>query len=197
MSAAIAAAGAVQAKREQLAYTASLVIVFALPSIFLLPAAAGLLGLDQAVAGARVGGNIDTTAAVSAAGAIVGEQALQIATIVKTTQNALLGVVAVALTAYFAFAVERRADATRPGVRALWERFGEVRARLPGRVDHRHAVRHRRRVGHRQAGHRHGQRPAHAVVDPGLRLDRSGVPGGAAAARPGGVRSACSPGRPR
>ena len=37
VSAAIAAAGAVQAKREQLAYAASLVIVFALPSIFLLP----------------------------------------------------------------------------------------------------------------------------------------------------------------
>ena len=86
--------------------------------------AAGLLGLHQAVAGAWVGGNIDTTAAVTAAGAIAGEQALQIATIVKTTQNALLGVVAVALTAYFAFKVERT-PAARPGrgPRELWERF--------------------------------------------------------------------------
>jgi uncharacterized integral membrane protein (TIGR00698 family) len=123
VSAAIAAAGAVQAKREQLAYTASLVIVFALPSIFLLPAAVDLLGLTAPVGGAWIGGNIDTTAAVSAAGAIVGEEALQIATIVKTTQNALLGVVAVALTAYFAFRVERGTDAARPGLRALWERF--------------------------------------------------------------------------
>src|SRR5690606_3124136 len=48
VSAAIAAAGAVQAKREQLAYTASLVIVFALPSIFLLPLLASGLGLEQA-----------------------------------------------------------------------------------------------------------------------------------------------------
>ena len=47
VSAAIAAAGAVQAKKEQLAYTASMVIIFALPSIFLLPAAAGLLGLTR------------------------------------------------------------------------------------------------------------------------------------------------------
>ena len=47
ISAAIAAAGAVQAKREQLAYTASLVVVFALPSIFLLPAAANALGLSR------------------------------------------------------------------------------------------------------------------------------------------------------
>jgi uncharacterized membrane protein YadS len=123
VSAAIAAAGAVQAKKEQLAYTASLVIIFALPSIFLLPLAVDALGLSPAVAGAWIGGNIDTTAAVSAAGAIVGEEALQIATIVKTTQNALLGVVAVALTAYFALKVERGGGAGRPGVRDLWERF--------------------------------------------------------------------------
>ncbi|QNG55249.1 putative sulfate exporter family transporter [Pseudonocardia petroleophila] len=123
VSAAIAAAGAVQAKKEQLAYTASMVIIFALPSIFLLPAAVGWLGLETPVAGAWIGGNIDTTAAVSAAGAIVGEEALQIATIVKTTQNALLGIVAVALTAYFAFSVERTADSARPKARELWERF--------------------------------------------------------------------------
>ncbi|MFO7250422.1 MAG: putative sulfate exporter family transporter [Actinomycetes bacterium] len=123
VSAAIAAAGAVQAKREQLAYSASLVIVFALPSIFLLPWLASVLGLSPEVAGAWIGGNIDTTAAVTAAGAIVGEDALAVATIVKVTQNALMGVVAVALTAYFAFRVERRADARRPGLGDLWHRF--------------------------------------------------------------------------
>ncbi|MEU8081319.1 putative sulfate exporter family transporter [Catellatospora citrea] len=123
VSAAIAAAGAVRAKREQLAYAASLVIIFALPSIFLLPWLADVFGLSPAVAGAWIGGNIDTTAAVTAAGAIAGEQTLQIATIVKATQNALIGVVAVALTAYFAFKVEKDADAQRPGLRQLWDRF--------------------------------------------------------------------------
>lgn len=124
VSAAIAAAGAVQAKREQLAYAASLVIVFALPSIFLLPWLARVLGLSEEVAGAWIGGNIDTTAAVAAAGAIAGEDALQIATIVKTTQNALIGVVAIALTAYFALKVERRsAEDARPTLGQFWERF--------------------------------------------------------------------------
>lgn len=141
VSAAIAAAGAVKARREQLAYAASLVIVFALPSIFLLPWLADLLDLRDVVAGAWIGGNIDTTAAVAAAGAIVGEDALQIATIVKTTQNALIGVVAVALTAYFAFRVAKPAAATagtasttveggaaeaapsKPGLIELWQRF--------------------------------------------------------------------------
>ncbi|AFU03356.1 YeiH family protein [Nocardia brasiliensis] len=123
VSAAIAAAGAVQARREQIAYAASLVIIFALPSIFLLPWLADVLGLSDAVAGAWIGGNIDTTAAVAASGAIAGEQALQIATIVKTTQNALIGLVAIALTAYFTLRVERVAGAARPSARGLWERF--------------------------------------------------------------------------
>ncbi|KMO72522.1 hypothetical protein BST22_27950 [Mycolicibacterium chubuense] len=124
VSAAIAAAGAVQARREQLAYAASLVIVFALPSIFLLPWLAGVLGLSDAVAGAWIGGNIGTTAAVAASGAIAGEDALQIATIVKTTQNALIGVVAIALTAYFALKVERRSSSeARPTIGQFWERF--------------------------------------------------------------------------
>ena len=140
VSAAIAAAGAVQAKREQLAYAASLVIVFALPSIFLLPWLAHLLGLSDVVAGAWIGGNIDTTAAVAASGAIAGEDALQIATIVKTTQNALIGVVAIALTAYFALKVERN-DARGPAdARPVLGTIPQVRARLPRGVGDRHAV---------------------------------------------------------
>jgi uncharacterized integral membrane protein (TIGR00698 family) len=123
VSAAIAAAGAVRAKREQLAYAASMVIVFALPSIFVLPWLADRFGLSDAVAGAWIGGNIDTTAAVTAAGTLAGEDVLKVATIVKVTQNALIGVVALALTAYFAFKVEKAPDAKRPGLIELWRRF--------------------------------------------------------------------------
>jgi uncharacterized membrane protein YadS len=105
-------------------YAASLVIAFALPSIFLLPWLADVFNLSDAVAGAWIGGNIDTTAAVAASGAIAGENALQIATIVKTTQNALIGVVAIALTAYFALKIERKsADEARPTLGQFWERF--------------------------------------------------------------------------
>ncbi|CEH07598.1 Hypothetical protein PFCIRM135_11370 [Propionibacterium freudenreichii] len=123
VSAAIAAAGAVKAKKEHLAYTASLVILFALPSIFLLPWLAGVLGLSPAVTGAWIGGNIDTTAAVTAAGTLAGEGPLQIAAIVKSTQNALLGVAAIALTVYFTFKVERTEGSPRPTARVFWNRF--------------------------------------------------------------------------
>jgi uncharacterized integral membrane protein (TIGR00698 family) len=123
VSAAIAAAGAVEAKKEQLAYTASLVILFAIPSIFIQPWLVSMMGLPQAVAGAWIGGNIDTTAAVTAAGTLVGDDALKVATIVKVTQNALMGVVAVLLTIYFVTVVERNPGAPRPGPGELWRRF--------------------------------------------------------------------------
>lgn len=122
VSAAIAAAGAVAAKKEQLAYVASLVILFALPSIFIQPWLAAQLGLSVSVAGAWIGGNIDTTAAVTAAGSIVGDDALKLAAIVKQTQNALMGVVAFLLTLYFVYRVER-APGTTVGWSALWHRF--------------------------------------------------------------------------
>ena len=122
VSAAIAAAGAVAARKEQLAYVTSLVIFFALPSIFIQPWMAEQLGLSQRVAGAWIGGNIDTTAAVTAAGQIVGPDALEIATTVKLTQNALMGVVAFLLTAWFVYRVERVPGASVP-LSTLWRRF--------------------------------------------------------------------------
>jgi uncharacterized membrane protein YadS len=122
VSAAIAAAGAVRAGKEQLAYVVSLVILFALPSIFIEPWLASQLGLSQAVAGAWIGGNIDTTAAVTAAGSIVGDDALKVAAIVKQTQNAVIGVVAFLLTAYFVFHVERAPGASVSLI-SLWQRF--------------------------------------------------------------------------
>ena len=123
VSAAIAAAGAVEAKKEQLAYAASLVVIFAIPMIFIQPWLAQTLGLSDVVAGAWIGGNIDTTAAVTAAGTIVGEEALQIATIVKVTQNAMMGFVAVLLTLYFVMRIETSGNAARPGLGEIWRRF--------------------------------------------------------------------------
>lgn len=129
VSAAVAAAGAVHAKKEQLAYVAGLVIVFALPAIFLLPWLADLMGLSPLVTGAWIGGNIDTTAAVTAAGAVAGEDVLQYASIVKMIQNALIGFVAIALSIYFTLRVDRTAGVDAKAVsRSGW---GEVWSRFP------------------------------------------------------------------
>ncbi|MBU2663666.1 hypothetical protein KOI35_09120 [Actinoplanes bogorensis] len=52
---------------------------------------------------------LNETDALAAERGTPGEDALKIATIVNVTRNALIGIVAVALTGYFAFKVERAA----------------------------------------------------------------------------------------
>jgi uncharacterized integral membrane protein (TIGR00698 family) len=122
VSAAIAAAGAVMAKKKEITYVTALVIVTAIPLMVLMPWMAKAMGLSQTVAGAWFGGNIDTTAAVVGAGTLYGETAQQVASVVKMSQNALIGVVAFLLATYFVVKVERK-PSERPGPAVIWQRF--------------------------------------------------------------------------
>ncbi len=122
VSAAIAAAGAVIARKEEISYVTTLVIVTALPMMVLMPWIAEALDLPDTVAGAWFGGNIDTTAAVIGAGTIHGEVAQEVATVVKMSQNVLIGVAAFLLALYFALVVERKPD-ERPSPMVIWHRF--------------------------------------------------------------------------
>ncbi len=122
VSAAIAAAGSVLAKKEEITYITALVIFTALPLMVLMPWLANLMGLSDSVAGAWFGGNIDTTAAVVGAGTIHGEVAQEVAAIVKMAQNVLIGVAAFGLALYFVMVVERKPD-ERPSANIIWQRF--------------------------------------------------------------------------
>lgn len=122
VSAAIAATGSVLAKKEQLSYTVALVLLFALPLMVLMPWMVAVLGLDQTVGGAWIGGNIDTTAAVVGAGALAGKQALEVATVVKLSQNAIIGFAAFFLALYWVLAIERK-PGERPSPMVIWHRF--------------------------------------------------------------------------
>ncbi|MEW5871845.1 MAG: putative sulfate exporter family transporter [Chloroflexota bacterium] len=121
VSAAIAAAGSVLAKKEEITYITALVIVTALPLMVIAPLLAGAMNMPEAVAGAWFGGNVDTTAAVVGAGTIYGKQAQEIASIVKQTQNALIGVVAFLLALYFTTVVEGKKE--KPSAAIIWQRF--------------------------------------------------------------------------
>jgi uncharacterized membrane protein YadS len=121
VSAAIAAAGSVLAKKEEVTYITALVIVTALPLMVIAPLIAGWLNLSEPIAGAWFGGNVDTSAAVVGAGTIYGETAQKIASIVKSTQNALIGVVAFLLALYFSVVVEGKKE--RPSASVIWQRF--------------------------------------------------------------------------
>ena len=127
VSAAIAACGAISGDRKKLSYVTSLVLVVAAPMMILMPLAVDWLDLSDIVGGAWIGGTIDTTGAVVVAGESIGESATNAATIVKLSQNALLGVAAFALSVWWTVrGGAGGADGTdRPEVSAavIWERF--------------------------------------------------------------------------
>lgn len=124
VSAAIAACGAIQGDKKKLSYVTSLVLLCAVPMMILMPWCVKWMGLGEAVGGAWLGGTLDTSGSVLAATEMVGEIATQTGTVVKLSQNVLIGVAAFAISLWWTFR-ERRTDphAPRPGLGVLWERF--------------------------------------------------------------------------
>jgi len=122
VSAAIATGGAVKGDPKEVSYTISLVLLFAVPMLVLMPLIAKAVGMPDAVAGAWIGGTIDTTPAVVAAGALYSDTAMKIASIVKMSQNVLIGVAAFLLALYWVLKVERKPD-EKPGPTEIWYRF--------------------------------------------------------------------------
>ncbi len=125
VSAAIATSGAIKGDSKKLSYVISLVLITAIPMMIFMPYIANALGLSQAVTGAWLGGTIDTTGAVVAAGSLVGEEALKTSTIVKFSQNVLLGVAAFAISVYWTYTNNPLAKDkdTKPSLGVIWERF--------------------------------------------------------------------------
>ena len=122
VSAAIAACGAVQGDRKKLSYVTSLVLIVAIPMMIVMPWVIAEFEISPIVGGAWLGGTIDTSGAVVAAGEIVGESAMNAAVIVKFSQNAMLGLAAFALSIWWTF---RQGSTTgeKPSASIIWERF--------------------------------------------------------------------------
>ncbi|MFA4979761.1 YeiH family protein [Sphingobacterium siyangense] len=124
VSAAIATSGAIKGDPKKLSYVVSLVLITAIPMMILMPYFAAWMGLSQEVTGAWLGGSIDTTGAVVASGSLVGEEALKISTIVKFSQNVLLGIAAFAISIYWTYSHSKSAEnAEKPTLKIIWERF--------------------------------------------------------------------------
>jgi uncharacterized membrane protein YadS len=89
-----------------------------------MPYLAAWMDLSQEVTGAWLGGSIDTTGAVVASGSLVGEEALKISTIVKFSQNVLLGIAAFAISIYWTYSHSKSATHTeKPTLKVIWQRF--------------------------------------------------------------------------
>ncbi len=125
VSAAIATSGAIKGDSKKLSYVISLVLITAIPMMILMPYAARYMGLSEEVTGAWLGGTIDTTGAVVASGSLVGETALKISTIVKFSQNVLLGLAAFAISVYWSYKkdLSETAQNSKPTLKVIWERF--------------------------------------------------------------------------
>jgi len=125
VSAAIATAGAIKGNPAKLSYVISLVLVTAVPMMLFMPYIANYFQFPEEVTGAWLGGSIDTTGAVVASGSLVGETALKISTIVKFSQNVLLGIAAFAISIYWTYTGkgEESGQLGKPTWRLIWERF--------------------------------------------------------------------------
>ncbi|QDT09743.1 YeiH family protein [Planctomycetes bacterium K23_9] len=123
VSAAIAAAAACKAKKEELSLAIGMSLSFTVIMMVLMPIAIKAIGLSDVVGGAWLGGTIDATGAVAAAGATLGDRALEVAATVKMIQNILIGVSAFGIATYWVTFVERDSTSKRVGVSEIWKRF--------------------------------------------------------------------------
>ena len=122
VSAAIAACGAIQGDKKKLSYVTSLVLIVAVPMMVLMPWAVKAFGIPDIVGGAWLGGTLDTSGSVVAAGALISEPAMKTGVIVKFSQNVLIGVAAFLLSVWWTF-TKGKETGQRPSAAVIWERF--------------------------------------------------------------------------
>ena len=126
VSAAIATCGAIQGDKKKLSYVTSLVLICAVPMMIVMPWIVKATNMNDIVAGAWLGGTLDTSASVVAAGALISDVAMKTGVIVKFSQNALIGVAAFILVVWWAYKASKAGGAAqgeRPSAAIIWERF--------------------------------------------------------------------------
>lgn len=122
VSAAIATAAACRAKKEELTLAVGMSLMFTSVMMIVMPWVIKGVGMDHVLGGAWMGGTIDATGAVAAAGAFLSERALYVAATIKMIQNVLIGVIAFCVAVYWCARVERQGETT-VGMMEIWYRF--------------------------------------------------------------------------
>ena len=122
VSAAIATASACRAKKEELTLAVGLSMVFTAVMMVAMPAFIKAVGMPEVLGGAWIGGTIDATGAVAAAGAFLGDRALYVAATVKMIQNVLIGIIAFAVAVYWCARVDSQ-PGTHVSWMEIWHRF--------------------------------------------------------------------------
>lgn len=124
VSAAIATSGAIKGDPKKLSYTTSLVLICAVPMLVLQPLVSKWFGIPDEVAGAWLGGTLDTSGSVVAAGALISDTAMKVGVIVKMSQNVLIGFAAFILAVVWTYkSAEQVPGGEKPGLMEIWIRF--------------------------------------------------------------------------
>jgi uncharacterized membrane protein YadS len=123
VSAAIATCGAIQGDKKKLSYVTSLVLIVAVPMMVVMPWLVKAFQIPDIMAGAWLGGTLDTSASVVAAGALISDAAMKTGVIVKFSQNALIGVAAFILVVWWTYKGSAAAGGEKPSAGIIWERF--------------------------------------------------------------------------
>lgn len=121
-SAAIAAAAACRAKKEELTLALGLSLTFTAIMMIVMPAFIKLVGMPEVLGGAWIGGTVDSTGAVAAAGAVLGPKAMYVAATIKMIQNVLIGVTAFGIAVYWCTNVECTGGRSVTAME-IWHRF--------------------------------------------------------------------------
>ena len=124
VSAAIATGAACRAKKEELSLAIGLSLFFTVAMMVAMPPLIDWMGLDPIVGGAWLGGTIDATGAVVAAGESLGKDVGEVAATVKMIQNSMIGLIAFAVAAYWAGWIDRDVSGPRGTLLGeAWRRF--------------------------------------------------------------------------
>jgi len=122
VSAAIATASACRAKKEELTLSIGLSLGFTAAMMVCMPAFIKAVGMDFILGGAWMGGTIDSTGAVAAAGEFLSDKAMYVSATIKMIQNVMIGVVAFFVAIYWCAKIE-----CQPGQKVspmeIWHRF--------------------------------------------------------------------------
>jgi len=124
VSASIAAGGAVKGDPKETSYIIAWLLVGAVIMIVVMPPIAKAVAMPTNMAGAWLGGTIDNTGAVVAAGEVMKSKAsLDTAALVKMAQNILIGFAAFFLAVWATLRLDKKSASERPSFMEIWYRF--------------------------------------------------------------------------
>ncbi len=123
VSAAVAIAAATKAKKEDLTLAIGMSLIFTVLMMVLMPLIISASNMNPIVGAAWIGGTVDSTGAVVAAGALLGNQAEQIAAIVKMIQNTLIGILGFVVAFLWVSKFDKDSNGGKPTAGEIWNRF--------------------------------------------------------------------------